>query len=1371
MEIKFAEHYIEPSLETFKSLDGLLEADPSGFSLRGIFDESVALPTVASIIEEKTRAFILADPGYGKSELLKQVYKQSAEKGVEAKFIELKAQTSPEAILKSYEDKVNLYCFDALDEVRYDHYHSIIRQLQEFCEIHPEVSVLISCRQHDAANNKSKFLLFQGFQFIKIAPFAYDMIRSYVKGAGIEDEDLISAVVERARPIRDSVSILSIPRYLEAVVKLIERKEVDEEQLKQWKRIDFFERFIYIRLEEAIKEKEGTNRVIPQNEKEITKRVLEKLALTMEIYQVNSITKEEFITFLDGINSNVNLVFLNVCDIDTFFKRVLQQRLEKEVEYLEFNNTEFQEYLAAKKLNRIASNPQAVFDFVVQPDFGIFYPNWYDVLRYLVEINPGIVLPIVEFLNQRKGRQVENAYWGLLSGVDPEEISSKDKAKIFEDVFNYTQNRPGGYVTHQQVDLGQYYQPSNYALVEKTTTLDGEDSARKLFNQLAIIRVLIQKKLLNDEEEKRWKKQLVELVAQEKHQHIKIIATSCLSSFKSLKILREIKKVFDNGKPSVRQEYVKGCIHIDPNSNFSIKIFFTSLLDEDNQIAVDGINSITENRQLKKVLRDFKSKTDLLSKYIDKSRSSHLYAYDNLFKRIELNWDEQIKELLIGILKKLLSRDFESVEGKLEFEGKLIEVLGKQYNDIVGELVAIADEHLIYNYENSLLKILTPDNTEQFIKSFLKKNPGMGFNLAQQLFIHLYKSGKTKQKHVYEIGRKYLGEHYERWEKPPKNMSHENHNEKREKKIYSDFQRMLEPAPKYIILDVFKYFLNHQKVIEKHASKKEIKRLKEKLKERLPKIDPAKTTAEAEKKDATTMSYRLNFDVGSFETYLKVAEALGLNNEIKISRKHLLGFLPLQFDNNTDDAPRSGVIKLLGSITPKEEDYLVQLLESRQDDYLRISPVGFAKVVQFYRLEKLTPFLKELVDDEKIWDHSRMQVFKILASTFPEKEYLETVFKNYKDQPNQTLRDIGIIANGTLISEFHDDKAIEWRFTKIKESIRPVKEEDYASGQIGWGYPDWHTGWGWQYSPKSLISLQDEKYVNHFYDLLEFSFQKIEENPEFRQYCDYLFKIVFEFFLGMKEKSGGYGFLLGLFDFIDQKRFKNVKHFFDQYRLQLELEYAKIYDKPRSIQFCINKYNQIKEEIYLPIYNSRDLLILLQKIIDEDIQRFVYQEGFYRMVEYLTTNSDGRKTFRKGYPNEDHIQKVLSVQLENALLKKGLRATDIYREPQLYDDKRLDFVIQYGFVKPIIIEIKLLHNREIRTPKERRPYKNKLRQYIESQNADYGIYLIFKVQKIDHDKHFYDLREEYKDVEGLIIPDFIDCTVNTLERLDKDEEE
>jgi hypothetical protein len=88
-------------------------------------------------------------------------------------------------------------------------------------------------------------------------------------------------------------------------------------------------------------------------------------------------------------------------------------------------------------------------------------------------------------------------------------------------------------------------------------------------------------------------------------------------------------------------------------------------------------------------------------------------------------------------------------------------------------------------------------------------------------------------------------------------------------------------------------------------------------------------------------------------------------------------------------------------------------------------------------------------------------------------------------------------------------------------------------------------------------------------------------------------------------------------------------------------------------------------------------------------------------------------------------------QFENGLLKAGLRKEEIHiqRESQLLDDRRTDFLISYGFIGPILIELKLTTNKEINTDSARKAFKNKLIQYINGSNSHYGIFIILQTDK------------------------------------------
>lgn len=1365
MKTTAAESYIAPVLRKFKSLEDLLEDQEAGFSIEGQFRKEIDPFTVRNLFEDKVvNAFILADPGYGKSELLRQVEKAVNARGGGAMRIDLK-DTTPDKILDYFSEGVIVYCFDALDEVRYDQYQGIVAQLQSFAEKYPDVSILISCRRHDAANNRSKFYQFPDFQFIKIIPFDYDRVKNYIQLAGIHDEALIQTLYHRARPVRGNLSVLSIPRYLKSVVELVRDQVVSSEQIRTWKRKDFFEGFIYTRLGETLQ----------PNEKEITKRVLEKLALVMEIYQVNSISKDEFITFLDGVQSNVNLVFLNTCDIDTFFKRVLETRLEQGVEYIEFNNTEFQEYLAAKELDRIAGNPQAIYDLVMQPQSGNIYSNWYDVLRYLVEIRPAVILPIVEFLNHKPGHWVEDEYWGLLSAVNAEEMTESDRAKVFEYAFGYVQDNKGAFITSPRAEIAQFCVPANYALVREPIPPTDEESARRLFNQIEVIKIFAVTGLLDGEAKEKWQQLLIDFALREAYELIQKNSIIALAHFHDLELLKKIKQVSKSNKTEVKRTFIRACYRVDPNADFSVDLFLEALPEKGNCLAADGINSITARLQLLKVLGLFATDAKLLAWYIEQSMSCSSHIRWKLIDNLNADWDPRFEEPLVAILKKLLNEGFPPRSGKDQIEEKIIALLAQQNEAFICQLVDFSTVHLIYRHHEALRKILTPTHTRPFVERFLKKNPGSGSVLASHIFQPLYsiKEEQSEIKAVYEAGRVFLARQYQRWEAPPEDQSMEQWNKEREERVYFEFTQMLEPhelEPEYFDWEVFRYFLTHEETIRKYATTEDFERLKTKLTNSIARVKPETTLVEIEIKSAVRMSYSLNADLRNVQVYLRLAERLEMSESINISRQTLLALLPLHNQQDAQQVPESQVIRMLGKISAAEEDFLYQFATARKDDYLRISPIGFAEVIKFFNLRKLVPILKALVDDKELTDFERVQVFSILATSFPEKDYLEEAFTNYEKATRQILQKIAYMANETLIFVFKDEAAIQWQLQTLKNAFRPVKPQDFSPQQATWAYSVFDIRSNLFHLATLIRVLQDEKYIPHFYDLLAFAFKKLEESTEYLSHCLSLFKLITDFFLGLKERSNGYGVLLDLYQFLDQEQFKNTRHFFSKYRLQLEVEYAKLYDKPRSIQFAINKYNQVKAKNYLPIYNSRDLLLLLKRIINEDIRKFVYQEGFYKVIEYLTNPDDkikDSKITQRAYPNEDHIQKVLAVQLENALLKKGIRETDIHREPQLLDNKRIDLLVKYGFVKPIVIEIKLLHNTEITDPEKREPYKDKLRQYLQSQNADYGIYLIFKV-KTDktnrHEQEFYNLRQEYQDIKGLEIPDFIDCTINTFKR-------
>jgi hypothetical protein len=222
--------------------------------------------------------------------------------------------------------------------------------------------------------------------------------------------------------------------------------------------------------------------------------------------------------------------------------------------------------------------------------------------------------------------------------------------------------------------------------------------------------------------------------------------------------------------------------------------------------------------------------------------------------------------------------------------------------------------------------------------------------------------------------------------------------------------------------------------------------------------------------------------------------------------------------------------------------------------------------------------------------------------------------------------------------------------------------------------------------------------------------------------------------------------------------------------LSLKREYSSYISKPDDVLTCIQKYNKIVTNTYLSLKEDQDLINFIRTAIDKDLRKFVEDEGYYREIEKVAGHKISKELKKilkqkggdwliasaKGH-QEDLIQKTLKVQLENIFQKREIRNSDIIREPQLLDDKRVDFKISYGFLGPVLIEIKTTSNTEIRLPKERDAYKPKLLQYIEGFDAVYCYFLIFQVSnnyKIS--KYKSKLLNLYKDCKKVGILD-INC--------------
>lgn len=149
---------------------------------------------------------------------------------------------------------------------------------------------------------------------------------------------------------------------------------------------ELFEYIIARSIQAAVKARKDIE--YNENNKILVQRTLEKVAFVMEISRRDQISKDDLYTILDGIKGNMTQMLIANFDLLFFESRILKDTNDM----LCFENTELQEYLAAKELCRQDNIESVLYDVAVQKDLKHIYPNWYDVIPHISYSNDRIRL-------------------------------------------------------------------------------------------------------------------------------------------------------------------------------------------------------------------------------------------------------------------------------------------------------------------------------------------------------------------------------------------------------------------------------------------------------------------------------------------------------------------------------------------------------------------------------------------------------------------------------------------------------------------------------------------------------------------------------------------------------------------------------------------------------------------------------------------------------------------------------------------------------------------------------------------------------------------------------------------------------------------
>ena len=601
--------YVEP----YFSVRNYFEKD----ELRTLEQKDLKAEKIRDVIQlENPLGVVIAKPGNGKSRFLKELLLAAKENLKESVFIDLKeidtSSSTPleksirdlipqcEIIdLKKIDEKIIrkrrllstsrfqfnnasnniIICLDALDEINPKLHFEIIKKVRAFRANFPNITLFLSCRKYICKKHVSE-LNDLSPNYIELYHFTYIRVSKYLKSTGFTDKQIEEATLKFGARLNNE-SVIGSPRILEIFVSIANNEGF--QVALEMNKADLLETFIYKKLDKEEK-------VIRASHVAAVKRILEKLALVMEIYHKKEITKDELMTFFDDIDSNLVNGLFQQGELSYFYQRSLLIDFGKTIQ---FENAEFQEYLAAKEISRLGDIEQRSFELIFNQPLLEFDTYWFSTLNYLVDFSSRLQLKIVEFISKRESPLDLNVIPHILSSSPQrlEELTS-EKYFIFSTMLNHFHLNERYIHGDSAKRLAFYFTPESEQVLKDNVSLDNLIAQG---NSIYVLGYILKGGVLIDTDF--WKNKLITFLNTENENLLNIVV-SALAEFKEVKLFKDnfdFKTLADKKKSNSMWTFINAIQSIDPNHFYLIDLLIEELKLDSSSYTSDFILEIKSN--------------------------------------------------------------------------------------------------------------------------------------------------------------------------------------------------------------------------------------------------------------------------------------------------------------------------------------------------------------------------------------------------------------------------------------------------------------------------------------------------------------------------------------------------------------------------------------------------------------------------------------------------------------------------------------------------------------------------------------------------------------------------------------------------------
>lgn len=1289
MESEKILNYITPQIVKYQNIDDLLENNRQ----RTFFDVTENL-SVDKLLEESF-VCVVGEPGIGKSRLVEEIKKRVSENLYHCTASELKHK-----VLSTETD----YCIiDALDEVDGNSFYDILQTIKQYKEAYRDVKIIFTCRKHYVASYAKHFSNCRNLRFVEICRLNEGEVMNVVKSKCSE------TTIEHISKSPKLRTLITIPRYLTFLL---------EWNKKEGSGVNIGELFEYIiarSIQAAVKARKDIE--YNENNKILVQRTLEKVAFVMEISRRDQISKDDLYTILDGIKGNMTQMLIANFDLLFFESRILKDTNDM----LCFENTELQEYLAAKELCRQDNIESVLYDVAVQKDLKHIYPNWYDVIPHISYSNDRIqtFINVFRLIVSYESNLDNESFENLLKYVDSSVLSLQQKEDLFSIIFEH----------YQRIPVYIMWRGSISELLHECYTVNCDaqmllpfDYLNKiqLSNIYVVLDTLVENSNLSKCVSDHWINAANGLMATNDEEK-QLAALDLYNALKCKDELIQLSKSYSGFTQELKEKY---CEVTGYSKMTEIDVVDCWLNDcyvgnpyainavlciEDLSTIVYAYNNIIENGKLYEF---FNKKGTLVVCY-------ELY----LNRQFDIVWkgDTDSKQLITRIIAGLISNhtyitysDMYEIIRRILLEKKTGALFIASFDRTwdLEDLFRRFDAEFVDLELISSMDILL---SEKEIETWYIDN-------ILTTLINKIRNDADKRTSIAKYIARYA-DTFEHWDKESQKLE--------DGKVNSQNQQLIEAYRNILDPNVSKYYKYEaayelSKNIE-FVQKQDCNPLIDIVKVFFEELDLDKMTLERE----TQNSFTLSMSLPKIPVFVKFLYYLGAKDLLSSYRIILAKTLPnVCFTRNYDVKDVKNIYKsVIGSISDEEKKQLVEWWKSREDDFMNVSSDDICACITDYGIEALSYKLEEYIEQYKV---NQNLDYSIAASKALDviSDYSYWGIDKYRDLFD-SLKDDGITSikmkcNAVMIEKFKDTDAIKWRIEYFREHIIKTFHNDtgharaisYEESEIISPNPHMF---------RCFMSIKDnETLANQMSDLFDFGLT-LCENTDTLEYARYLLNQIYLFFVNLNNVD----YISTLRKKIEAHNAKSVSYLATSIMNNAEMLF--LVNEKITIGRAIKQYNKCIEESYLNIRNDGDLRRYFTEIHSE-VQKEIQDQGIYTLV-------------RPDALSEDFIQRELKNTIINKCCQMGLEAVRVDREVALQDNKRTDLLIRYGLCNPIMVELKLLHNKEIQEEKKRREYRNKFIQYTNATGTCLSVFWVFDVHRESSKRsEFEKLRLEYKDL-------------------------